>query len=212
MVCRDFILPEGFKPCLLLSSFQFCETYSTLSREIQPPFPRLSACGPSEVGAGFRPQTQRLLCAASQTLCLAQAGEMFSFCGLLSTKEKPHCGIWFRSQKCFPSKSGQEGVFFYAPARFYPTKDILCQGACPSNPMETDAAPQDFHAKPNKAVIPRTTMPPIMSIEATASVAPQAGASSGAVPEKAIDTLSGSVMKEFNTNRPPATESSDSRR
>ena len=31
MVCRDFILPEGCKPCLLLSSFQFCETYSTLS-------------------------------------------------------------------------------------------------------------------------------------------------------------------------------------
>ena len=30
MVCRDFILPEGRKPCLLLSSFQFCETYSTL--------------------------------------------------------------------------------------------------------------------------------------------------------------------------------------
>ena len=55
-------------------------------------------------------------------------------------------------------------------------------------------------------------MPPIMPAEATASVAPQAGASPGAVPEKAIDTLSGSVMKEFNTNRPPATESSDSRR
>ena len=32
MVCRDFILPEGCKPCLLLSSFQFCETYSTLSK------------------------------------------------------------------------------------------------------------------------------------------------------------------------------------
>ena len=31
MVCHDFILPEGCKPCLLLSSFQFCETYSTLS-------------------------------------------------------------------------------------------------------------------------------------------------------------------------------------
>ena len=35
MVCRDFILPEGCKPCLLLSSFQFCETYSTLSIAVQ---------------------------------------------------------------------------------------------------------------------------------------------------------------------------------
>ena len=37
MVCRDFILPEGCKPCLLLSSFQFCETYSTLSVEPENP-------------------------------------------------------------------------------------------------------------------------------------------------------------------------------
>ena len=29
-VCRNFVLPEGGKPCLLLFSFLFCEIYSAL--------------------------------------------------------------------------------------------------------------------------------------------------------------------------------------
>lgn len=102
----------------------FCQSHCKLRREIQPPFPRLSACRPSEVGAGFRPQTQRLLCAASQTLCLAQAGEMFSFHGLLSTKEKPHCGIrLFVPKNAFHPKAGRR-VYSFTPLPAFTLRKI----------------------------------------------------------------------------------------
>ena len=35
MVCRDFILPEGCKPCLLLSSFQFAKLILPYLYELQ---------------------------------------------------------------------------------------------------------------------------------------------------------------------------------